>query len=82
MAATKALSREIRAGGLSLARFHLRWWLLRMALLPFLAPPSFRRLLRLGSPEMISFYDNLRAAAETFSQAYGEDYHQQLMQVL
>lgn len=63
-------------------RFRLRWWLLRMALLPSTAPPSFRTLLRLGSPDMISFYDKARESAEAFSRAYGEDYHQQLMQVL
>ena len=63
-------------------RFRLRWWLLRMALLPFMAPPSFKALVRVGSPEMISFYDKVRQTAEAFSHAYGEDYHQQLMQVL
>lgn len=63
-------------------RFRLRWWLLRMALLPYMAPPSFKTLLRLGSTDMISFYDKIRESAETFSRAYGEDYHQQLMQVL
>lgn len=63
-------------------RFRLRWWLLRVALLPFIAPPSFKDLVRVGSPEMISFYDNVRQTAEAFSHAYGEDYHQQLMQVL
>src|SRR5215471_13797942 len=29
-------------------RFRLRWWLLRMSLLPWTAPPSFKNLLRLG----------------------------------
>ncbi|HEY6348657.1 MAG TPA: hypothetical protein VI636_04530 [Candidatus Angelobacter sp.] len=63
-------------------RVRLRWWLLRMTLLPFMSPPSFKTLLRLGSPEMISFYDEVRTTAEAFSLAYGADYHQQLMQSL
>jgi len=63
-------------------RVRLRWWLLRMTLLPFMSPPSFKTLLRLGSPEMISFYDEVRTMAEAFSLAYGADYHQQLMQLL
>lgn len=61
-------------------RVRLRWWLLRMTLLPFMAPPSFKTLLRLGSPEMISFYDEVRTTAEAL--AGGADYHQQLMQLL
>ena len=63
-------------------RLRLRWWLLRMSLFPWASPPSFKYLLRLGSSEMISFYDKIRATAETFSLAYGDDYHHKLMQVL
>jgi hypothetical protein len=60
----------------------LRLWLVRMALVPFAAPPSFATLLAAGSWEMISFYETVRTHAEVFSMAYGEEYHEKLMQVL
>jgi hypothetical protein len=63
-------------------RTRLRWWLLRMRLLPHLPPPSFQDLARHGSLDMVSFYDTARELAEAFSQAYGEDYHGKLMQAL
>jgi hypothetical protein len=63
-------------------RLRLRWWLLKMALLPWTAPPSFKSLLGMGSAEMISFYDKVREMAESFSLAYGDDYHEKLMAVL
>lgn len=63
-------------------RMRLRWWLARMRLFPWSSPPTFSKLLRLGSADMIKFYDQVREAAELFSLAYGEDYHQKLMQVL
>jgi hypothetical protein len=53
-----------------------------MALVPFAAPPSFATLLAAGSWEMISFYETVRTHAEVFSMAYGEEYHEKLMQVL
>lgn len=63
-------------------RLHLRWWLLRMQLFPFLAVPSFRALLGVGSADMISFYDEAKSLAESFSLVYGEGYHQKLAQAL
>jgi hypothetical protein len=63
-------------------RSRLRWWLVRMALLPFAPPPSFVTLVNAGSWEMISFYETVTALAEVFSLAYGEEYHQKLMQAL
>ncbi|HEY2235894.1 MAG TPA: hypothetical protein VGK01_20650 [Candidatus Angelobacter sp.] len=63
-------------------RLSLRWWLVRMVLLPFAPPPSFAMLVRRGSSDMISFYENVKAMAEIFSLAYGDDYHQKLMQSL
>jgi hypothetical protein len=63
-------------------RLRLRWWLVRMALLPFSQPPTFNALLSLGSADMISFYESARALAEAFSEAYGEDYHQRLVEAL
>jgi hypothetical protein len=63
-------------------RVSLRWWLVRMALLPFVPPPSFATLVRRGSSDMIGFYEGVKTLAETFSLAYGDDYHQELMQAL
>ncbi|MGE5321537.1 MAG: hypothetical protein ACM3SW_01660 [Actinomycetota bacterium] len=63
-------------------RLRLRWWLLRMQLFPFLAVPTFRTLLGLGSADMISFYDEATSLAETFSMVYGEGYHQKLAHAL
>jgi hypothetical protein len=51
-------------------------------LLPFLPLPRIEKLLRLGSADMISFYENARALAECLSEAYGEPFHQQLMEAL
>ena len=65
-----------------LIRVRLRWWLLRMALLPFAPPPSFATLVQRGSSDMISFYETVKAMAEVFSLAYGAEYHQKLMQSL
>lgn len=63
-------------------RTRLRWWLLRTALLPFLPLPSFEGLLRAGSADMIGFYEKVRQQAELFSLAYGDDYHDRLMESL
>jgi hypothetical protein len=60
----------------------LRWWVLRMVILPWLPPPSFKTLLAVGSADMIGFYDKIRAMAEVFSLAYGEEYRDKLMAVL
>lgn len=65
-----------------LIRARLRWWLVRMALLPFAPPPSFAALVDRGSSDMISFYETVKTMAEVFSLAYGDDYHQKLMQAL
>ena len=60
-------------------RTRLRWWLLRKTLLPFLQLPSFSSLLRVGSADMISYYENITALGETFSLAYGEEFHQRFL---
>jgi hypothetical protein len=64
-----------------LIRAKLRWWLVRTTLTPFAPPPSFSAL-SLGSADMISFYETACALAEVFSLAYGDEYHQKLMQAL
>lgn len=63
-------------------RLRLRWWLARMRLFPWAPVPTFSTLVQLGSADMVAFYDKIRETAELFSVAYGEDYHQKLMQVL
>ena len=60
----------------------LRWWLVRMALVPFAPPPSFATLLKHGSWDMITFYERVKALAEIFSLSYGDEYHEKLMQAL
>jgi len=63
-------------------RLSLRWWLVRMAILPFAQPPTFQTLLKRGSADMISFYQKARELAEGFSCIYGKDFHQNLVQAL
>ena len=64
-------------------RFHLHLALIKMALLPFLAPPDFARLMTHGSYDLIGFYEKVRAKAEEFGLAYdNEQYYEKLMQVL
>jgi hypothetical protein len=60
-------------------RAHLRWWLIRMALLPFTAPPSFDQLLSAGSWDMITLYERVQRLAELFSICFGDEYHDKLM---
>lgn len=60
----------------------LHWWLIRMAFLPFLPPPSFKRLQQLGSFDVFLFYDQIKKAAGELSLAYGEKFYQELLQVI
>ncbi|PYP88532.1 MAG: hypothetical protein DMG65_14890 [Candidatus Angelobacter sp. Gp1-AA117] len=63
--------------------FHLHIALIKMALLPFLAPPDFGWLMRHGSYDLIGFYEKMRAKAGEFGLAYdNEQYYERLMQVL
>jgi hypothetical protein len=63
-------------------RMRLRWWLVRSALIPFTTLPSFRILLPVGSGDMISYYEKMKALAELFSLAFGEEFHQKLARTL
>lgn len=56
--------------------------LARMTLLPFAEPPTFKTLLRFGSADLISFYQNATGLAEAFSRVYGENYHEKLVSAL
>lgn len=86
--AMRKTAKELRAACVQsslsamLIRGRLRWWLVRMALLPYAPPPSFSALVELGSWEMISFYEKVRRLAEVFSVGYGDEYHEKLMQAL
>lgn len=60
----------------------LHCWLVRMAFLPFLPPPSFRKLLQRGSFDVFVFYEQVQKAAGELSQAYGESFYQELLKAL
>jgi hypothetical protein len=63
-------------------QLHLHWWLVKMALLPLAAPPSFQSLVSMGSLEMVSFYEKMRKRAGDIGGSYGESYQSRLTQVL
>lgn len=63
-------------------RARLHTWLFRMALLPFLAPPSFDMLIKFGSADLLEFYGKLRSAAGELSRCYGDANHTRLAQLL
>jgi hypothetical protein len=60
----------------------LHWWLIRMAFLPFLCPPSFKTLQQLGSFDLFVFYGQLKKAAGELSLAYGEKFYDDLLQLI
>ena len=62
-------------------RFRLRWWLVRMTLLPFLPVPSFSTLTD-HSNTLIEFYSSAETLAEALSQGYGEEIHQNMLAML
>ena len=63
-------------------RIRIRLWLVKMAILPFGEAPTFASLPRVGSVELLSYYEQIKAAAIVLSQGYGENYHQKLAHVL
>jgi hypothetical protein len=65
-----------------LVRLKLRSWLLRMAVLPFVPAPTFASLPRLGSVEMVGFYEQIKTAAVALGEAYGQSYHDRLSHAL
>jgi hypothetical protein len=60
----------------------LHCWLIRMAFLPFLAPPTFKKLELRGSFDVFVFYDQVKKAAGELSMAYGQRFYDELLQVL
>lgn len=63
-------------------RMRIHFWMIRMAILPFSTPPTFSSLPRMGSVELLSYYQQIKTSAMELSQAYGENYHQKLEHVL
>jgi hypothetical protein len=63
-------------------RLRIGLGLMKMAVLPFAAAPSFTSLPRMGSVEMVTFYRQIRTAAIILGQAYGENYQRNLAHVL
>ena len=62
-------------------RVRLRFWLIRMALLPFLPVPNFSTLVS-HSNALIQFYRTAEVLAEALSRMYGEEIHQNMLAVL
>lgn len=63
-------------------RIRIHFWMIRMAILPFSTPPTFASLARMGSVELLSYYQQVKMSAMELGQAYGENYHQKLEHVL
>lgn len=63
-------------------RLRIHFWMIRMAVLPFSTPPTFASLPRMGSVELLSYYQQIKTSAMELSQAYGENYQQKLAHVL
>jgi hypothetical protein len=57
-------------------------WLVRVALLPFLRPPSVAKLIDAGSTDLLEFYQTMRNVATQLSQSYGDAYHQEMAEAL
>jgi hypothetical protein len=62
-------------------RFRLRLWLIRMNLLPMLPVPSFSTIVE-HSNTLIRFYRTAEVLADAISRIYGEEIHQNMLQVL
>lgn len=91
----RTLDREVRRASLELTiacaqcricalavRMRIHFWMVKMAVFPFSAPPSFASLGRMGSAELFSYYQQIKASAIELSQGYGENYHEKLAHVL
>jgi hypothetical protein len=72
---------QVRMCGFVL-RATINVWLVRVALLPFLAPPSVAKLIDAGSTDLLEFYQTMTEAAIQLSQAYGDLHHEKMVQAL
>jgi hypothetical protein len=57
-------------------------WLVRMAVFPFLGPPSVAKLIDGGSTDLLEFYRTMSNTAALLSQSYGDLYHERMAQAL
>ena len=63
-------------------RMRIHFWMVKMAVFPMGAPPSFVALPRSGSVEMLSYYEKIKTTAIELSQGYGDSYLEKLAHVL
>ncbi|HJX84158.1 MAG TPA: hypothetical protein VJ723_07435 [Candidatus Angelobacter sp.] len=81
---TRRTSRQLVTGAVQClviglaVRCKLHAWLFRMVLFPFLPTPNFADLMRLGSVDLLGFYEKTRTAALELAQAYGDEYRRRL----
>lgn len=81
--ATALLSASIQVRMCSFAlRATIHVWLVRVALLPFLRPPSVAKLIDAGSTDLLEFYQKMKDAAAQLSQSYGDLYHAKMAEAL
>jgi hypothetical protein len=57
-------------------------WLVRVALMPFLHPPSVAKLIDAGSTDLLGFYQTMTSTAAQLSQSYGDAYHHEMAEAL
>ena len=80
---TKLLNASVQVRMCSFVlRATINVWLVRVALLPFLRPPSVAKLIDAGSTDLLEFYQTMRNAAAQLSQSYGDAYHQEMVEAL
>ncbi|HEY2499752.1 MAG TPA: hypothetical protein VGK24_22045 [Candidatus Angelobacter sp.] len=88
IAADRELSTELLSASVQVRmcsfvlRATIHVWLVRVALLPFLRPPSVARLIDAGSTDLLEFYRAMRNAAAQLSQCYGDVYHREMAEAL
>ena len=81
--ATELLSASIQVRMCSFVlRVTIHFWLVRVALLPFLRPPSVAKLMDAGSTDLLEFYRTMRNTAAQLSQSYGDLYHEKMAEAL
>lgn len=81
--ATELLNASIQVRMCSFAlRATIHLWLMRVAVMPFLRPPSVAGLMDAGSTDLLEFYQDMTNAALQLSQAYGDLYHEKMAQIL
>jgi hypothetical protein len=80
---TELLSASIQVRMCSFVlRTTIHLWLVRMAVFPFLRPPSVAKLIDGGSTDLLEFYRTMRNAAAQLSQSYGDLYHEKMAEAL